>query len=218
MSNTQASLDPPLSRIDRKRRDTRERIVEHAEKLMRHNPVNEITIQDITEAADIGHGTFYLHFKSKYEVLIPIVQRVAARWDRVIQANLQDIEDPAEVMAFSARHMGRMIVADPLWRWFLQHSGVPVEDLKSTLGRYSARDFGKGLLNGRLKVPELAISSSFLFGGFVNALLQSFDSDNPEKTIDVVVEMMLRLVGLDIEEAALMAHKPLWSLDRDLAG
>ncbi len=180
---------------------------------MGNNPVNEITIQDITDAADIGHGTFYLHFKSKYEVLIPIIERRGAEWDASIQNSLQGVDDAAEVMSFSARHMGRLIIADPLWRWFLQHSGVPVEDMKSTLGRYSARDFGKGLLSGRLNVPELAISSSFLFGGFVNALLQSFDSDNPERSIDISVEMMLRLVGLDIEEAAMIAHKPLGSLD-----
>ena len=37
-------------------------------------PIDDIQIKHITEAADVGHGTFYLHFKSKYDVLVPIVQ------------------------------------------------------------------------------------------------------------------------------------------------
>ena len=66
------------SRVERKRQAARERIIQAAERLMRSRPVEEVTISDITSAADVGHGTFYLHFSSKYEVLVPIVQAVAA--------------------------------------------------------------------------------------------------------------------------------------------
>ena len=125
-ARTLAVSDEPnrLSRAKRKRRDTRDRIVSQAESLMRSRPIDEITIQDITDAADIGHGTFYLHFKSKYEVLIPIVEQQAVRWDEIIQQRVSDVDDPAIVLASSSRYMARVIVADPLWRWFLQHSGV----------------------------------------------------------------------------------------------
>ncbi|MBT5684699.1 MAG: hypothetical protein HOJ11_06800, partial [Gammaproteobacteria bacterium] len=39
-----------LSRAERKRRDTRDRIVREAESLMRSQPMDVITIQDITDA------------------------------------------------------------------------------------------------------------------------------------------------------------------------
>ena len=127
-----------LSRIERKRRDTRNRIIGKAESLMRSRPVDEVTIQDITDAADIGHGTFYLHFKSKYEVLIPLIEQEAIRWDKIIQQRVSDIDDPAVVLANSSRYMARVISADPLWRWFLQHSGVPVDDVRRAIGRFGA--------------------------------------------------------------------------------
>ena len=177
--------------------------------------VAEVTIQDITDAADIGHGTFYLHFKSKYEVLVPIIQGEAMEWDRVIQNNLQGIDDPARIMAFSARHMARIIVADPLWRWFLQHSGVPVQAMKEALGRFSARDFSKGLLSGRFNVPEVRTGTSFLFGAFVSALLANFDARDPNEAIDQIIEMMLRVIGLSVEEAREIAHQPLKPLVRN---
>ena len=63
-ARTSAGADEPdsLSRVERKRRDARDRIIRQAESLMRNQPIDDITIQDITDAADIGHGTFYLHF------------------------------------------------------------------------------------------------------------------------------------------------------------
>ena len=143
-----AQETPALSRVERKRRDTRNRIIAAAERLMTENPVDEITIQHITDAADIGHGTFYLHFKSKNDVLVPIIQKRAQFWDAKVQENIDGIEDPAEILAFASRHMGRVAVEDPLWRWFLQHSGVPVEDMRDAVGRFGARDFGKAFLGG----------------------------------------------------------------------
>ena len=202
-----------LSRVERKRRDTRDRIIREAESLMRSRPIDEITIQDITDAAEIGHGTFYLHFKSKYEVLIPIVEEEAIRWDEIIQRRVSDVDDPAIVLASSSRYMARVIVADPLWRWFLQHSGVPVDDMRQAIGRFGARDFGRGLMSGRFKVPELSIASSYMLGGFVNGLLASFDSADPNRTIDQMVEMFLRVVGLNPEEAEKIANLPLPELE-----
>jgi AcrR family transcriptional regulator len=202
-----------LSRVERKRRNTRERIVTEAESLMRTRAIDEITIQDITEAAGIGHGTFYLHFKSKYEVLIPIVERDAIRWDQVIQVQMRGIEDPAIVLASSARYMARVIAADPLWRWFLEHSGVPVDDMRHAIGGFGARDFGRGLVSGRFKVPEVSIASSFMMGGFVNGLLASFESSDPGNVIDQMMELFLRVVGLEAEEAKSIANLPLVRLN-----
>lgn len=214
--NDSIEVDRPaartLSRVERKRRETRARIISAAEELMRKQPIDEITIQDMTQAADVGHGTFYLHFKSKYEVLVPIIQQEAVKWDGVIQDSVIDLADPAEVMAFSARHMARIISADPLWRWFLRHSGVPVDDMREAIGRFSARDFGRGLMSGRFNVPEITVASSFMFGAFVSALLTSFDAADPDKSIDQVVEMILRVIGLDAEEAQTIAHQPLLPL------
>ena len=200
------------TRGQRKKRETRQRIVEVAESLMRSRPIDDITIQDVTEAADVGHGTFYLHFKSKYEVLVPIVQAQALRQDEIIRNSLGELTDSAEIMAFSARHMARVIAADPLWRWFIQHSGVPVEDMRDALGRFSARDFGRGLMSGRFNVPELTVGSSFLFGGFVSGLLTSLETTDPETAIDQMVEMMLRGLGLPAAEAKEIAHRPLHGL------
>ncbi len=49
--------------------------------------------------------------------------------------------------------------------------------------------------------------------GFVNSLLTAFNKDNPGKAIDQVMEMILRVLGLPVDEARLIAHKPLRELE-----
>ena len=123
---------------------------------MREQAIEDVTIGDITSAADVGHGSFYLHFNSKYEVLLPIVRAAAEKWDGEIQAHLGDRDDPAEVVGLSTRYMARLLHGDPLWRWLLKEGGLPLELVKDAIGRFSARDFGRGLLSGRFQVTRSA--------------------------------------------------------------
>ncbi len=197
------------SRVERKRRAARLRIIEAAERLMRERPIDDITVGDITDAADVGHGTFYLHFKSKYEILIPITRVIAQRWDEVIQENTTDIDDPAVLVGVSSRYMGRAVVVDPLWRWMLRHSGVPVDDIRNAIGRFAARDFQQGFTSGRFTATDRRATDRFIVGGFVASLLACLDSENPANDIDQMAELLLRTLGLGIDEAAAIAHQPL---------
>ncbi len=201
-----------LSRVERKRRETRERIVAAAERLMTERGVDAVTIADITQAADVGHGTFYLHFDSKYAVLVPIVRERATYWDARVQSQLGTTQDPAEVFAFMARHMARITLSEPLWRWFLSHSGVPVEDMLKTVGRFGARDFRRGLESGRFSVPDIDVASNFIIGAFVNGLLGCLALDEPESALDQTVELILRVLGLSPDEAHRIVSTPLAAL------
>ncbi len=201
--------DVPSSRAERKRQEKRARIVAAARQLMTHRPVDEVTIAEITEAADVGHGTFYLHFKSKNEVLVPIVQERAALWDAHVQSQVGALSDPAAVFAFTARHMARIALREPLWRWFLAHSGVPVEDMRATVGNFGTRDIRLGLDAGRFAVPDLVVATNFVIGGYVRSLLACLELEEPEPALDRTVELILRVLGLAPDEAAMIAHSPL---------
>jgi len=201
------------SRIQRKKRAVQSRLIQEAEKLMRQQPVETVTIQQITHAADVGHGTFYLHFSSKHDVLLRIVQGIAADIDDKLQQYFVDHDDPGFIVCQSARLVGRAALADPLWRWLIEHSGLPIEDMRHAIGRFATRDFGKGLMNERFKVPEIKTSSAVILGGFANGLQAAFGTQDPELAIDQTVELLLRLLGIAADEAANLAHQPLPDLD-----
>ena len=54
--------------MSRRRARTRERIFTEAMRLFAERGFDAVTVADITEAADIGKGTFFTHFPSKRDV------------------------------------------------------------------------------------------------------------------------------------------------------
>lgn len=69
--------EPALSRRDRKKERTRREIYEAAMRLFAKTGFGSVTIADICEEADVGRGTFFLHFPSKAALLYEFNQRVA---------------------------------------------------------------------------------------------------------------------------------------------
>lgn len=61
---------PPSSRRERRSADIRERLFRSALQLFAQKGFAETTVEDITEAADVGKGTFFNYFPSKDHILL----------------------------------------------------------------------------------------------------------------------------------------------------
>jgi AcrR family transcriptional regulator len=68
---------PSPTRRDRKKERTRREIYEAAMRLFARSGFGAVTLAEICEAADVGRGTFFLHFPSKAALLYEFNQRVA---------------------------------------------------------------------------------------------------------------------------------------------
>lgn len=60
----------PATRRERRSADIRERLFRSALKLFAEKGFAETTVEDITEAADVGKGTFFNYFPSKDHILL----------------------------------------------------------------------------------------------------------------------------------------------------
>jgi AcrR family transcriptional regulator len=70
---------PKTNRRERRRAETRERLFRAALELFARRGFLETTVEDITEAADVGKGTFFNYFPTKEHVLATFgAQRIAA--------------------------------------------------------------------------------------------------------------------------------------------
>ena len=79
-------MDNSLSRRERKKRETRQRLMGVALRLFRDQGYNATTVEQITEAADVAKGTFFNYFDTK-EAILPAL----AKW------RLQQLEDVLRV-------------------------------------------------------------------------------------------------------------------------
>jgi AcrR family transcriptional regulator len=64
-----AAVQPRSDRRERRRLETRERLYRAALELFGERGFLETTVEDITEAADVGKGTFFNYFPTKEHVL-----------------------------------------------------------------------------------------------------------------------------------------------------
>jgi AcrR family transcriptional regulator len=67
---------PQTSRHERRRLQTRKQLIETTMQLVLEKGYDAISIQDITDRADLGRGTFYLHFKDKEEIVWSVFQEL----------------------------------------------------------------------------------------------------------------------------------------------
>lgn len=96
------------AKVDRRVRRTRRLLREAFFELVKEKGYEAITVEDIVARADIGKTTFYVHFKSKRELLEHIVDVYCKKWRDEVLASFKDEQDHmrlnATVVAFEFAH------------------------------------------------------------------------------------------------------------------
>lgn len=92
---------PALSRRDRKKERTRREIYEAAMRLFARDGFAAVTIHQICDEADVGRGTFFLHFPSKAALLYEFNRRVAEDFRGTLEEPRGSARD--EIRALVAR-------------------------------------------------------------------------------------------------------------------
>ena len=196
-------------RVERRRARVRRRILEAAEELTQSRDVDVVTIEDITEAADVARRTFYHYFESKNDVVVPIARARTRELNRRIDRVVEGIDDPAQVISIALRHTLRGFPEDPLCAWFIFRSGLPQQRLLEGIGESGTRDVSRGIETGRFSLTNVKAASSLLGGAMIGALSGRLDGTLDDADLDDAVEYLLRLLGVPDEEARDIAHRPL---------
>ncbi len=84
-ATTRHAVLPQASRRERHRTEIRERLFRSALRLFAERGFLETTVEDITEAADVGKGTFFNYFRTKEHVLATFGAERLASVERAIE-------------------------------------------------------------------------------------------------------------------------------------
>lgn len=109
-----SSADPAVTRssLDRRQRrsaEIRERLFRAALDLFAQKGFAETTVEDITEAADVGKGTFFNYFPSKDHILLAFGEMQLAKLESAIAAARQSNEPMPEFL----RSLGVRMTQEP---------------------------------------------------------------------------------------------------------
>ncbi len=87
------------TRRERKKEETRRKILETAFKLFVDQGFGSTTVDQITKAADIGKGTFYNYFPSKEAALYEFLEDIGRQRGEKIWAGLLSLQDTRQRLA-----------------------------------------------------------------------------------------------------------------------
>jgi AcrR family transcriptional regulator len=191
-------------------------LVEAAQRLMRQQGVDETSVQQITEEADVGLGTFYLHFESKVEVLAAVVAEMMEEHREQVERITARLEDPAEIVGAAVRYTLHHVVRDPLWSWFLLRSGLPVERLREAFGEHASGHVLQGIAKGRFQQQDVAALSSFLTGAVTGVISERVAGRLGPEADHVAAELFLVTLGVPRADAAAIARRPIPALDPEV--
>jgi AcrR family transcriptional regulator len=198
-----ANSAPGQTRLDRRKARTRQALIDAAAGLIGEGRGERASIQEITEAADIGFGSFYNHFESKEELFRTASEEVLERWGQMIDRACSGIEDPAEVFATSLRISGRLGWTHPDLARFITGAGLDLLTVPRGLAPRALRDIKIGQAAGRFAIPNADVALSAVAGGLLGLL--RVHQDHPEhideNAVDQLAEAMLRMLGVPAREA-----------------
>jgi AcrR family transcriptional regulator len=192
----------------RRREQTRTRLLGAARELFARQGIDATRIQEITEAADVGFGSFYNHFADKDAIVAAVLRDLTDRQALAVEALTADVEDPAEIVAIAHRHFVRLAEADPTWGWLIIRLDVTHGALQETLGPRALGDLRRGIESGRLLAEDLALTVNATGGALLGTTRATLEGRTQEGAPERHAELVLRMLGVPAAEAAEIANRP----------
>jgi AcrR family transcriptional regulator len=204
----------PLSRLERRKQRTRAALVRAAQAFIADGKTS-VPILVITQAADVGMGSFYNHFQSKEELFEAAVADVLDTHGALLGELTAEIADPAETFACSFRLTGRLFRMRPQESQILLSNAAALLFAERGLTPRARQDIVAAVAAGRFHVEDpdraVAMAGGALLG--LGALLREQPGRNCAQEADAATEDVLRLFGMTREEAQRLCQCPLPDLD-----
>ena len=177
----------------RRKRETRARLLDAALRLMSEKGMEGVAINEITEAADVGFGSFYNHFDSKDAIYAALMDDAFEGFADSLDRLVESVTDPAEIISISVRHTVLRALESPVWGRFVIRQGLSADSLTRGLGRRLLRDIQRGIDAGRFKTNDPMMT--FIAAG--GAVLGAISAALPPRHADAANNTLIRRLGFE---------------------
>jgi len=205
----------PVNRLERRKQRTRSALIKAAQAMIAAGRLN-VPILEITQAADVGMGSFYNHFSSKEELFEAAVMEVLDQHGELLDTLTAHMDDPAEIFASSFRLSGRFFRRRPMESTILQANWPAALASERGLAPRALRDITAAAAAGRFHVDDparaLAMTGGLLMG--LGVLLSVDPERDVDATTDAFAEDLLRLLGMTARDARAICARPLPEIER----
>jgi AcrR family transcriptional regulator len=204
----------------RKRERTRTELVAAAEKLVARRGLDAVSIDDITEAADVAKGTFYTHFADKGDLGVAIAKHIRIELEEKVTALNEGVEDAAIRLANGLSTFFTFAIAQPTRARALIRLVPSVVDPDMPINAGIRNDVALGVKTTRFSVASVNASVVSLLGIALSAAMRLSDAEHRVTDAYVlstdILTTALVAVGLKKSEAARLAKTAIEMRRREL--
>jgi AcrR family transcriptional regulator len=202
--------DQAPNRLDRRKARTRAALIRAAQSFLAAGTPN-VPILEITQAADVGLGSFYNHFDNKEELFRAAVDDALDLYGGVLDELTAGLDDPAHAFAQGFRLIARLHRAQPELSRVLLQNGLALLGSDTGLAPRARRDIQAGQAAGRFTIrdPDLALAIASGAQLCLGQLLHDQPDRDDARAADQVAEDLLRMFGVPAGEAHQICQRPL---------
>jgi len=205
-----AKPDPqPPSRRERRRSETRARLLEAARRLFAEQGVERTAIAQITDAADLGFGAFYNYFPSKDALVETALSESLDAVHGALDRLTAELDDPADVVVVAHRYLVMQATTDPELAMLLIRLDATHRAMVRCLRERARRDVERGIAAGRFNVADPDTAFFATTGALVLVMRAVLDGELSGQADQAHAETVLRVLGVLPGDAAEVARRPL---------
>lgn len=171
-----ATRAPAAGRRERRAAETRLKLFRTAIELFANRGFQNVTVEDITEGADVGKGTFFNYFQSKDHVLGVMTELQLAHVQEAVNAAAAGKPSIYATM----HHMIRRLTEEP---------GRSPHLARAVIGSFLASDLVRGLIKERMSRGRRMIA------GVITAGQKRGEIDGKLKSEDLALQLQQMLLG-----------------------
>lgn len=203
------------ARVQRRQQRTRAQLVRAAATLIADKGVEGLRLREVTDAADVGFGSFYNYFESKEELVEAVAQDLMVSLAESLGARVESLADPVEAAGAAHRWFVRTAVEDP-------ETARLVVNLDQADVRFQERilPFGQRLLEAGVEQGHFLPRASplttvhYVVGATLAVTRGVLDGRLGAEAESETAEVLLQALGVDAEQAREVAHRALPSVTR----
>ena len=184
-----------LTRHQRRRLRTRSQLMQAALELLLETGYDNLTVQHITDRADLGRGTFYIHFKDKEDIVWTIIKEGLDEADREAHQKLEQLK-PEQPELFGYSNVFRHAEQNrDLYRIMLGSQGSSA--LTARVNDYLAADLQREMQKFGYPFPKdipIEITAQAITGAAIRLIIWWLEIPN-DYTAEDMARMLYGVLG-----------------------
>lgn len=204
-----ATTENTQDRNSRRREQTRARLIDAAMTLFAKQGTERTRINEITELADVGFGSFYNYFENKDAIVDAVLSETAASHAQAIVGATADVEDPAEVISVAHRHFVRLAIEEPQLAALAVELVFSNQAIIESLRPFAREDLKRAAAAGRVDIPDIEVALHATGGALQGSIRGVLEGELGPDADVAHAALVLRMLGLGPSEADEIARRPM---------